>query len=126
MPFIHIKSLPFNPEKDTAKIVKSIGHDFAATNNIALHHVHVTWEYFNAGHYARAGNAPEHHPASQHPLIVELLTPNLNSPDTIESMLDSLAKSISARAGVDIHNIFINHRHALSGNVFDEGKVIKW
>jgi len=49
-----------------------------------------------------------------------------NDAKTIERMLESLASSISRRAGVPIRKIFINHRAARSGMVFDDGKIAKW
>jgi len=41
-------------------------------------------------------------------------------------MLASAAASVSARAGVPIENVFINHRAAQSGTVFDAGQIVRW
>jgi hypothetical protein len=43
-----------------------------------------------------------------------------------EKILRVVASSISTRANVPIKNIFINHRYARSGMVFDAGEIVKW
>lgn len=103
-----------------------INSDFSITNHIPINHVHTTWEFYIPGHYAKGKNAPNYQPDSHHPLIVDLLTPNFNKSDTIKIMLTSLAKSISGHSKVDLNNIFINHRYAHSGMVFDDGKIVEW
>lgn len=39
MPFIQIKSLPFDRPFDMAKVIIAVGKDFAGQNNIPLEHV---------------------------------------------------------------------------------------
>ncbi len=126
MPFIHIKSLPFETPLDVPAVITAIGRDFAEENNIPLEHVHVTWEYFEPGHFAKGDSAPEFQPKGPHSLLVDLLTPDFNAMDAIGTMLRTLAHSISGRADVPRHKIFINHRQAFSGMVFDDGEVVTW
>lgn len=126
MPFIHIKSLPFEKPLDIPAVITAISRDFAEQNNIALKHVHVTWEYFEPGHFAKGDSAPDLQPEGPHSVLVDLLTPDFNSRDAIGAMLRTLAQSISGRAIIPRHKIFINHRQAFSGMVFDDGDVVAW
>ena len=126
MPFIHIKSLPFQEPLDMPSIIEEIAGDFSEKTGIEPRHVHTTWEYFMPRHYAKGGEAPEYQPDAHHPLIVDLLTPDFNDSDTIAVMLETLAESISKRVAFPKNNIFINHRQAHSGRVFDDGKIVHW
>jgi len=126
MPFIQIKSLPFEEILDFQKMVVGINKDFSIANNIPLLHIHTTWDFYISGQYAKGENAPIFQPQSQHPIIVDLLTPDFNKDEAIEVMLVSLSQSIADHSKMNLDNIFINHRHAHSKMVFDDGKVAKW
>jgi hypothetical protein len=126
MPFIHIKSLPFEEAIDVTGIIKNIAADFSVITGIDLNHIHTTWEVYPSGHYAKGDKAAEHQPAKQYPLIVDLLTPDFYDPEVIALMLETIADSIATRAAFPKNNIFINHRQAHSGMVFDDGKIVHW
>ncbi len=126
MPFIHIKSLPFERPLDVPAVITGISRDFAEENAIPLEHVHVTWEYIAAGHFAKGDHAPDLQPEGSHSVLVDLLTPSFNAMETIGTMLRTLARSISVRAQIPPHKVFINHRQAFSGMVFDDGDVVEW
>jgi len=126
MPFIKIKSLPFEENFNISKAVLGINNDFSLGNSIPLNHVHTIWEFYVSGHYAKGQNAPTFQPNSHHPIIVDLLTPDFNEKETVKIMLESLAMSISSHSKMNLSNIFINHRHAHSGMVFDDGKIVEW
>jgi len=126
MPFIFVKSLPFDGSFDASAVVEAVTMDFAEGTGTAPEHVTVIWELLPKGHYAVAGQAMEHQPQSSHPLLVEILAPDFNSADEIEKMLSTAASSISKRARVPIANIFINHRSAHAGMVFDAGEIVRW
>ncbi len=126
MPFIHVRSLPFEEPFSVSTVVESITKDFAKATGVDLEHVTATWELLPAGHYAVAGKAAQHQPQGSHPVLVDLLAPDFNSSDEVEKMLRSVASSISERAKVPITNIFINYRQAHSEVVFDAGKVVRW
>ena len=126
MPFIHIKSLPFETPLDVPGVITGICRDFAQANDIALEHVHVTWEYFEPGHFAKGNSAPRFQPQTPHSILVDLLTPDFNSGPSVQKMMRTLADSISVRAEVSVRKIFINHRPAHSGMVFDDGEVVTW
>ena len=41
-------------------------------------------------------------------------------------MLQTLAQSIARRTQMPLNKIFVNHRQACSGMVFDDGDVVTW
>lgn len=126
MPFIHIKSLPFDGAFQAEEVLKGITADFAVSTGIGLELITATWEFFQPGHYAVGGNVADSHPPNSHPVLVDLLAPDFNDKETVAKMLDSIAESIAKRTGVPRQNIFINHRQAHSGMVFDAGEVVRW
>lgn len=126
MPFIHIKSLPFDPPLKVSAVIEGLTKDFAQGTGIGLEHVTATWEFLLPGHYAVAGKAAATQPSTSHPLLVDLLSPDFNSPAQVEKMLRVTASSLAKRARVPIENIFIHHRPARSGMVFDAGEIERW
>lgn len=126
MPFIHIKSLPFEEQLHIPGIIKNIAVDFSKRTNVQLKHIHSTWEYYKPGHYAKGDETSEFQGRNNYPIIVDLLTPDFNDLNMIAVMLESIADSISEQMGFPKNNIFINHRQANSGMVFDDGSIVKW
>ena len=126
MPFIHIKSLPLQQALDMPAVLTSIAADFSQQLSIALNHIHVSWEFYQPGHYVKGDKSPDRQPEANFPLIVDLLTPDFNNAQTIELMLKTIASSIAEHAHFPINNIFINHRQAHAGMVFDDGEIVRW
>jgi phage-related protein len=126
MPFIHIKSLPMNESLDVPNVIAGIAQDFSDKVGTELCHIHTTWEFFNPRYYAKGDKTADIQPESHYPLIVDLLTPDSDSQETITLMLRTTAESISKRANFPVNNIFINHRQGHSGLVFDDGKIAHW
>ncbi len=126
MPFIHIKSLPFVPSFNVASVLEGLTKDFAKGIGVGVEHVTATWEFLPAGHYAVGGTAANNQPESSHPVLVDLLSPDFNAPEKIEKMLRVVASSLSERVKIPISTIFINHRQAHSGMVFDAGEIARW
>ena len=126
MPFIHIKSLPFKKDINLENVITGISIDFARNTGINIEHVSVTWEFFRSSHYVHAGKTAVDQPQDSHPVLVDFLSPDFNSTEKIGKMLSTIANSISQRIGVPLVNIFINHRQAHSGMVFDDGEIVGW
>ena len=126
MPLIHVKSLPFDEPRDVRAVLEGLTRDFAGATGVALEHVTATWELLPEGYYAVAGDAALHQPQASHPVLVELVAPDFNSPEDVENMLKAVALSISNRATVQMDNIFISYRGVSSGTVFDKGEVVRW
>lgn len=78
MPFIHVKSLPFDPPLKMSTVVEGLTRDFARGPGIDLEHVTATWEFLPAGHYVVAGKSQSHRPDASHPVLVDLLSPDFN------------------------------------------------
>ncbi len=126
MPFVHIKSLPLVRSIEVPTVLKGLVEDLAQATQTDLRHIHASWEYFQAEHYARGLSTPSQQPLSEHPILVDLLVPDIHDDEKIELMLRTIANSIAERAQFPYTNIFINHREAHSGRVFDEGEVERW
>ncbi|MFT5389870.1 MAG: phenylpyruvate tautomerase PptA (4-oxalocrotonate tautomerase family) [Gammaproteobacteria bacterium] len=126
MPFIHVRSLPFEPELDVAPILAGLTRDLVDTSGVDSNHVTVTWDYFAPGHYSVGGDAPTVQPASTHPVIAELFVPDFYAVETLEAMLRCVGASIAARAPVDVGNVFVSYRAALSGQVYEDGDLVRW
>ena len=126
MPFIHVKSLPFDEPRDVGTVLEGLTLDFAEATGVGLEHVTATWEFLPEGNYAVAGSAALHQPQASHPVLVELVAPDFNSTEDVETMLETVASSISKRAKVQKDNIFISYRDVGSGMVFDRGEVVRW
>ncbi len=126
MPFIHIKSLPFKPPLPMNGVVEGITRDFSTRTGIDIEHITATWDFMEPGHYAVAGQAASSQQTWSHPVLVDLLVPDFNTAEAIEEMLLAIASSISERTGVPAGNVFINCRKAVSGQVFDGGKIVRW
>ena len=126
MPFIQIKSLPMNESLNMPHVIAGIAQDFSDKVGTELCHIHTTWEFFLPGCYAKGSKTADVQPESNYPLIVDLLTPDSNTQDTISFMLRTIAESISKRANFPVSNIFINHRQAHSAMVFDDGEIVHW
>ena len=126
MPLIQIRSLPFDPPLDVPAVIERVARDFAQGAEIGLENVTVTWDTLQPGHYAVGGVTAAVQPAGSHPVLVDLLAPDLNRHRKIERMLTTVAESLSRHTGVPVANVFVNLRQAHSGMVFDQGKVARW
>ena len=126
MPFVHITSLPFAHNFDAPAAIVAISEDFSTATGVATEHITVTWNYFRTDHYAVDAVTAAYQPRDSHPLLVDLLAPDFNSPEQVATMLPALAQSIAAQCGVTLRNVFINYRGARSGCVFDAGEVVHW
>lgn len=126
MPLIHIRSLPIPTSFDPAPVLEGLTRDVAAATGIALEHVSATWQVMQAGAYVVAGQAASWQPADSHPLLVDILSPEFNAPELVETMLDCVATSLAVRCGLPRENIFIHHQAARSGHVFEAGAVVRW
>lgn len=126
MPFIHIRSLPIAGGFDGSRAVRAVSTEFSAATEIDERHVTVTWQTLDAGHYASAGETAATQPAASHPVLVELLAPDLNPQDRVEKMLEVVAGAVAAQAGVGVGNVFVEFRPARSRQIFEEGRLVDW
>lgn len=126
MPFIHISSLPRDQSPDIADLLEILSREFAARTGIGIEHVSATWTWLQPGHYAVGGRTASTQPPDSHPLLVELLAPDFNSAQQVEIMLAAIVDCLVEQDIAGKDNIFVNHRTAASGRVFDAGEVVRW
>ena len=126
MPFIHISALPRDEAPDIAPLLESLCQEFAATVGIDVEHVSATWTWLQPGHYAVGGRTAQQQPVDSHPLLVDLLAPDFNSARQVETMLVAIVDCLAAQGIAGRDNIFINHRAAASGRVYDGGEIVRW
>lgn len=126
MPFVHVRSLPFERPLDVASVLQAVAHDLAAATGVAARHVTATWSFLAPGHYAVGGEVATHQPEGSHPVLVELLAPDLHPPESVETMLATVAQCIARSAGVPLENVFVHYRAVPSGTVFDGGEIVRW
>lgn len=126
MPFIQIKSLPFEQGREIGAVLTAVSRDFSEQVGIDIAQVTATWEYLESWHYAAGGRTAVNQPEDSHPILVDLLVPDFHPPEVVQKMLECVAGSIADRARVPTNNIFINVRQARSGQVFDAGEIVRW
>ena len=126
MPFIHIRSLPPARPFDVGAALEGLSRDFAAATGVGLEHVTATWDFFEPRHYSVAGKAAAEQPAESHPVLVDLLAPDFNSAESVETMLTAVAEGLARHAGLPRGQVFVDARAARSGRVFDAGGIVRW
>ena len=102
MPFIHIRSLPFEKDLDISVAVREISRDFSRDLEIDPEHVTVTWEFYRPGLYASAGETSGTQPSGFHPILVDLLVPDVHSREAAARMLTCVASTGVERGGEPI------------------------
>lgn len=125
MPLITINALPFDPPRDQGHLAREIAREFALQCNIALEHVSVIWREMPPHSYAVNGQTSEAQ-GDGFPLLVELVTPDFHKKEILQLMLKRLAWTIHRRTGVAEDQITVVYRPALSGLVYDQGRIIDW
>ena len=126
MPFVHVRSLPVPPPFDAVVAVRAISADVARAVAVDERHVTVTWQTLAPGHYASGGETAAEQPRASHPVLVDVLAPDLYAEERIEAMLRAAAAAVSREAGVANENVFVDFRSAASGRVLDGGDVVRW
>ena len=104
----------------------TLAYEFSQQTGIIAEHISIGWLYFDKGHYLDNTNITDYQTKNSHPLIVELLAPDFNTPENIQAMINVLARIISNTCDININNIFIYAHTATSGQVFDDGHIINW
>jgi hypothetical protein len=125
MPVISIKSLPFKHSVDIPSILVKLNTNASRVTGIDIRHIWSYWEFIKKNHYASGNITKEFTHNSTHSPIVEVISFEGKPGDSVESMLKSIAETISAETGIDIGNIFITYREVRSGEVFDGGEIVR-
>lgn len=126
MPFIHIRSLPLEASTAISHIIEGISRDFSEETSTPIEHIVTSWEFFRAGCYAFGGKIGNTLSVDSHPILVDFLTPDFIEADTVEKMIECIADSLVKRMNILPSKVFINHRYAHSGRLFDAGDIVRW
>ncbi len=125
MPLITINALPFDPPREPGPLAREIAREFALQCNIALEHVSVIWRELPEHGYVVNGQTSTAQ-ADGFPLLVELVAPDFHKKESLQLMMKRLAWILNRKTGIAEDQILIIFRPALSGLVYDQGKIIEW
>lgn len=125
MPILRITSLPFEHQDSSAWPALVCEH-FARSTEIPIKHVSAAWQLLPCGHYAYAGKNTQYQPLNSHPVLVEIMLPDLYALDRVERIIYATVDAVHSISGMPKTNIFVQVNRARSGAVFDEGRIIHW
>ena len=126
MPFVHIKSLPFENKSHVAATLRQISRQLADTNNIDQRHITVTWEYYESQHYLGSGAAGARFDPQHHQIIVDLMVPDFNNAASVETMMHTIATTVMQAMDLPENCIFIRCQLVPSGHVMEGGHIVQW
>ena len=126
MPIVSISSLPLKADIDFVAFSADLSESLYQRTGIDKQHTSVRWSRIEPGMYAVAGEEASIQHECSHPILVELLIPDLHHQETIEIMMDCIAQAIEKAGRVSKDNIFIYANTVRSSCVFDKGMVQRW
>lgn len=126
MPYIQIKSLPFRENVNIPGVLHKIVSDFSDAMAVPAAHVTITWEYLAEGHYISEGRVSNHQMQHSHPVIIDVLAPDIESDEVIAQILETIVDCVARHVSLPRDNLFANYRYAYSGRVFEEGTLKTW
>jgi hypothetical protein len=124
MPIISIKSLPLNKKVDIPELLKKLNNETAGAIGYEARHIWSYWQFIEPDYYAVGERLSETLTKESHSPIVEVMSFEGKSKETIKTILLTIAEVLSKGLEIDIGNIFIIYREAYSGTVFDGGEII--
>lgn len=124
MPFIHVKSLPFEHALDIEVLLEALSEEFATRAGVEPKHVTASWQWFRPGHYAVGGRVAHQQPNCSHPVLVTLLVPDLYSKASLEHMLTSIPVIIASLTAMPSDDVFVHGQRASFGMVLDAGQLL--
>ncbi|MPW28892.1 hypothetical protein F9L16_07715 [Agarivorans sp. B2Z047] len=126
MPIVHIRSLALPNAIDMPSLLDKLANAFAQQAKIQLEHISIEWNYIQPGHYFVNQQVHHQQQANQPPLMVELFIPDVHSDKRQQQLVSVLAKVIHQHSHIALDNIFVSLRVALSGSIFDNGRIVTW
>ena len=124
MPVITIRTLPQTAAIDTTSILKKLCVESAKSINYDPGNIWATWEYIGPGNYVTGETPADVQPEHTHSPIVHVLSFEGKRQEDIGKMLACIAEVISSELRISKENVFIYYTEALSGRVFDGGRII--
>jgi hypothetical protein len=84
-----------------------------------------TWEQLEPGCYAEGAATPDEQPRATHPPLVSIVAFEGRPPELVERMLVCVAETLARELELEPGNVFVRYEEALSGRVYDGGKVVR-
>lgn len=126
MPIIRITSLALSEKFDMKQIMQALSSGISRDVRIEQAQLSITWQTIEANHYISMGEVVETQPSHSHPILVELLMPDVLSKDLSEKIMHSLAHRLGKELNFPVSNIYIYERQLSSAQVFEKGMVANW
>lgn len=126
MPIIRISSLPLSENLDMKQVMQALSSGISRDVRIEQAQLSLSWQIISADHYIAKGEVAETQPSHTHPILVELLMPEVLSKDLSEKIMHSLAHRLGKELNFPVSNIFIYERQLASRQVFEKGMIANW
>ena len=126
MPIIRISSLPLSENLDMKQVMQALSSGISRDVRIEQAQLSLSWQIIAADHYIAKGEVAETQPSHTHPILVELLMPDVLSKDLSEKIMHSLAHRLGKELNFPVSNIFIYERQLASRQVFEKGMIANW
>ena len=126
MPIIRISSLPLSENLDMKQVMQALSSGISRDVRIEQAQLSLSWQIIAADHYIAKGEVAETQPSHTHPILVELLMPEVLSKDLSEKIMHSLAHRLGKELNFPVSNIFIYERQLASRQVFEKGMIANW
>jgi hypothetical protein len=126
MPIIRINSLPLADNLDMKQVMEALSSGVSRDVRIEQAQLSICWQYIAENHYIAKGALAEKQTSQTHPILVELLVPDVLSKDLTEKIMHSLAHRLGKELNFPVTNIFIYERKLQSNQVFEKGMLANW
>ncbi|MBL4798004.1 MAG: hypothetical protein JKY50_11365 [Oleispira sp.] len=126
MPIIRINSLPLPDKLDMKQVMEALSSGISRDVRIEQAQLSLSWQITAANHYIAKGELAETQPSHSHPILVELLMPEILSKSLSEKIMHSLAHRLGKELNFPVTNIFIYERQLASQQVFEKGMIANW
>lgn len=126
MPIIRISSLSLSEKFDMKEVMQALSSGIARDVRIEQSQLSISWQMIDANHYISMGEVAEIQPSHSHPILVELLMPDVLSKDLSEKIMHSLAHRLGKELNFPVSNIYIYERKLAASQVFEKGMVAHW
>ena len=126
MPIIRISSLALSDNLDMKQVMQALSSGISRDVRIEQAQLSLSWQIIEANHYIAKGEVAETQPSHTHPILVELLMPEVLSKDLSEKIMHSSAHRLGKELNFPVSNIFIYERQLASQQVFEEGMIANW
>lgn len=126
MPIIRISSLPLSDNLDMKQVMQALSSGVSRDVRIEQAQLSLSWQHIQENHYIAKGELAEKQPSHTHPILVELLVPEVLSSDLTEKIMHSLAHRLGKELNFPVSNIFIYERQLKANQVFEKGMLANW